>query len=243
MAALPRLLFSAALALLPAPALADVTARYALGKDVLTIEADDGGDWRVDLPGQFTLIRRGGIDYVVATVGEEAMVFKLDDLAEALRGKLLGASRTPGSDALTRERFALTAGPEVAVAGYKGVLWSFGPEKPSPSGRRLEVVTSKDKALAPVGAVFLALQGRIEALGAGQFAPDSNFLSLFRTIVASGTPIRAAKLMELASVDATAIDPKRFELPGPVRDAALLTQKYPTHAQTVVVPIASEPQP
>jgi hypothetical protein len=235
-AVLSRVLLSAALALLPAPALADVTARYAMGKDVLTIEADDDGDWRVDVPGKFTLIHRGAIDYVVMQRGPEAMVFKLEDLVAMIKPDL---QRTSGknTEAFMQAKFVLKRGGDVEVAGYKGASWNLGLEVPTPKGRTLDVVTSKDPALAPIGAVFLAVQRHVAALAADQFTPESNFLALVGKLVESGTPLRMAPLVELRSVDGTAIDPKRFELPGPVIDSAILQAELATRAE------GSEPAP
>lgn len=230
-AVLSRVLLSAALALIPAPALADVTARYAIGKEVLTIEADDGGDWRIDLPGKFTLIHRGAIDYVVMQQGPETMVFKLEDLVAMVKPELGRASGGKNSDDFMRARFVLTRGGDVEVAGYKGASWNLGLEVPRPKGRTLDVVTSDDPVLAPIGAVFLAVQRQVAALAADQFTPESNFLALVGKLVESGTPLRMAPLIELRSVDGAAIDPKRFELPGPVIDSEMLKAELATHGQ------------
>ncbi|TGX52596.1 hypothetical protein E5A73_13145 [Sphingomonas gei] len=233
---LPRLLLSAALALVPLPALADVTAHYAVGKDGLSIEADDGGDWRVEVPGQFSLIRRDKLDYIVLVQDKETTVFKLDDLIALAKPKLFGAHKP--SDPFTTARFALTDGGASEVAGYKGVRWNFGPEKADPNGPSLAVVTSKDPALAPIGAVFRALEQRVEGLAAGQFGAESNFVATVRRLFESGTPLSAAPLIVLRSVNTAEIDPKRFELPGPVLDSALLDLPGATDATTSMVPEA-----
>lgn len=239
---LRRLLLPATLALLPAPALADVTARYAVGAAELTIEAADGGDWRVEVPGEFTLIRRDKVDYVVMVMGKETMVFKLGDLLNTLKPKVSGKPGKAGPDAFTRAKFTLVRGADVVVAGYKGTNWSFGPEERRPGGHRAEVVTSKDPALAPVGAIFLEIGRQASALGEGQFGPDSNFLALANALFASGAPLRVEKVMELRSVDGAAIDPKRFVLPGPVLDPALMDSKT-TPGRTVTFEPLPPPQP
>lgn len=218
--ALPRVLLSAALALVPSPALADVTAQYAMGKDVLTIAADDGGDWRVDVPGEFTMIHRGAIDYVVIVQGGETMVFKLEDLVRLIKPRLPRTSG--GSEDFARARFALTRTGDAEVAGYKGMRWKLGLEVPRPKGHDVDVVTSADPALAPIGAVFLAVQRHIAELVGDQFTAESNLLALVARLAESGTPLRLAPLIELRSVDSTAIAPKQFELPGPVIDWAML---------------------
>ena len=241
-ALLPRVLLSAALALLPAPALADTTARYALGKDVVTVEVDDGGDWRVDVPGQFTLIRREGVDYIALKQGAEMMVFKLDELVAAVKPELR-ASGDAGSDPFTNGKFTLTRGADVTVGGYKGINWSFGPEVSQPKGHRAEIVTSKDPALAPVGAVFVALYRRLGELGGRQFGPDSNFLTLAGELIASGTPIRVASLAELRSVDKAAIDPKRFELPGPLIGADVMKSEAAVDSRKTGVTTERKPAP
>lgn len=59
-----RLLLPIAL-LLPAPALADVTARYDAHGAEFAVEVDDGGNARAGIDGRFALIRRDGVNYVV----------------------------------------------------------------------------------------------------------------------------------------------------------------------------------
>jgi hypothetical protein len=241
-AVLRGMLLPAALALFPAPALADVTARYALGKEVATIEVDDGGDWRLDVPGQFTLIRRGGVDYIALKQGAEMMVFKLDELVAAIKPEARAPGDT-GSDPFTNGKFTLTRGADVTIGGYKGVNWSFGPEAPQPKGHRAEIATSKDPALASIGAVFVALHRRVRELGVGRFGAESNFLALAGELVASGTPIRVTSLAELRSVDEAAIDPKRFELPGPVISADVMKSKVAADSQPVEVTLEPQPKP
>lgn len=238
-AVLSRLLLSATLALLPAPALADVTARYAVGSAELTIEADENGDWRVDLPGKFAVIRRDKTDYAVLVLDKETTVFKLDELIAAVKPTLPGNSGTAATDPFTHAKFSLVRGADVAVAGYKGTNWSLGPEVPRPGGHRAEIVTSKDPALAPIGTIFIELARHLRGFGEEQFGPDSNFLALADELLASGTLLRVEKLIELRSVDDAAIDPKRFQLPGPVAGPATLESKSGAH--TVQAEVAAPP--
>lgn len=207
---------AAVLLLAPLPALADVTARYAAGPVELTIEADDGGDWRFHVPGECTLIRRGGVDYIV--LGRpDPVVYKLDDfIAAADTAERLSAA----PQGFARAKFILARGADAEVAGRKGVTWRFGPEA-ADLGRPLAIVTSKDPALAPIGGVFVMLQQRLTRLLLGALPSESNLPQMIAALVETGTPLRVDTLFELRSVDTQTIDPKVFDLPGPVADIAM----------------------
>lgn len=230
---------AAAFALAPVPALADVTAQYAAGPVVLTIEADDRGDWRFDIPGECILIHRDGVDYLVLERGDRAGVFKLDDLLEAIGP---APSAKAKSEKFARVRFKMVQGAAAKVAGRNGTVWRFGPEEPG-LDRDLEIVTSKDPLLAPIGAVFSSLQPRASRLLLGAVTSESNLPQMVAELVATGTPVRVDSFFELRSVGTQPIDPQRFALPGPVLDAALLRAKAPPPVVKTEAPLPPPPPP
>lgn len=214
-------LLAAILALVPAQALADVTARYSMGKDVLTVEVDDGGNSRLGIEGMFSLIRRDGYDYVVMIPpGGEAKVTELGALMQIMAGAM--QDQKPPAGMFPEPKFALVSKGDVTVGGRAGTLWSFGPMAqpgdPKPQ-RAIELTMSADPALAPVGEVFrrtvMALLPQFSAI-----VPESSgFAPQAAELMAKGTPLRIDKKFELQSVETAEIDPKRFELPAPVISA------------------------
>lgn len=214
-----RYLLAAILALLPLPALADVTAHYSAGKDVLLVEVDDGGNTRIGIDGKFGIIRRDGVDYAVLSRPEGDT--KVVALAELLTIMSSAVTNTPKPEAMTVDKFVLVAKGDALVGARKGTLWNFGPEKEADGrpGDMLEIVISDDPALAPVAAVFrLTLDSLLPVLGA--MIPDSSgFAAQAATLIAKGAPLRVDKMIELQSVETGEIDPKRFELPAPVISA------------------------
>jgi hypothetical protein len=210
----------------PGPALADVTARYAIGggKQMLVVEIDDSGDSRVGIDGIFSVIRRGGVDYVVMDKPGERMVARLDDAINALKTR--HATVTDAKEPV----FVIAGGAEVQVAGYIATSWKFGPQ----GDEMLDVALSADPELVPVGellrrlaeSALVALEGRVIPVSS-QFAPR------LRELLAKGTPVKIAPLIELQSLDHKEIDAHRFDLPGPVVSAEVLARAIPTHAEPV----------
>jgi hypothetical protein len=229
-----RFLLPLAAALLPAPALADVTARYSAGGSTLTVEVAANGDSRFEMAGktQVVLFHRDGADYLaIHTEAEGNRVARLGDALTALIGpEPLGHSMHFVSNRLGAD----------SVLGYSGTVFSFGPDDEPP----LEFLMSPDPRLAPVGNVFRNLLEQFFAVEGGKlFDP-----ALVRPIFASGTPVRIgspkdasgpALLIELQSVSMDPIDPHRLELPGPVIPAEqvgpILSRPIPTHAEKVEV--------
>ncbi|RYY23325.1 MAG: hypothetical protein EOP62_20455 [Sphingomonadales bacterium] len=214
-------LFVAILALLPMPALADVTARYSTGKDVLLVEIDDNGNARVGIDGQFGLIRRDGTDYAVMIGADgETRVVELAELIE-LMGGANKASAGTANPAIERANFLLIAKGEATVAGRVGVIWSFGPEKENDGrpGEMLEVVMSADPTLAPIGTLLRRMMGTLQPFVAMIVPEASGFYPKAVELAAKGAPLRVAKI-ELQSIDTADIAAARFDLPAPVISAA-----------------------
>ena len=216
-----RLHFLAALvALLPLPALADVTARYSAGTDVLLVEVDDGGDSRIGIEGKFSIIHRDGVDYVVRMLpGGGSHVTRLADALGLFAELVAGPAPAGGAKELA---FRLVPQGEVRVGAWSGSAWSFGPDREADGrpGETIELAVSADPALAPVGTVFRRLVDlllpviRIAIPGSADFGPKALDLA------AKGTVLRIGTTLELQSITTDAIDSRRFDLPGPVIAAA-----------------------
>lgn len=220
-----RLFLAALLALAPLPALADVTARYGLdGDKELVVEAAEGGNSRVELPGKFAIIRRDGADYVVLYGKTGPKVFELQAMVVLMKAMLPKAAAAEAG----KTRFVAEPGPAPAVvAGRTGSIWLLrmleGPERDRKG--HVEIVTSSDAQLAPIGrTVARAAEVALDFM-AGFIPESTQFGAAARDILAKGTPLRiqpvdAGKpgkaVLALRSVDTATIDPKHFELPAPV---------------------------
>lgn len=217
-------LFLAAL-LAPLPALADVTARYGVDGKELVVEADEGGNSRVELAGKFAIIRRDGADYVVLYGKTGPKVFELQALATLFKAML------PKAAEKEKVQFGVEPGTAPAtVAGRTGSVWLMrmlaGPEKDHK--RHIEIVTSADPQLAPIGRIVARAADLALDFMAGFIPESTQFGAAARCILAKGALLRiqpvdsgvpGKAVFELRSVDSATIDPKHFELPGPVTSA------------------------
>ena len=211
----PAFLLALAAALLPAPALADITARYdAGGGRQIVIEVADNGDSRVQIDALIvlTIIHRDGADYVVMR--------DMDGMEHVARADaVLAVAVGPPPDKAGENPLVFEShrGGSDSVLGYAGVLWTFGPRGETP----IEFLISPDPRLIPIGNVFRNwAELIIGATGPMVFDPES-----FRPIFAEGTPVRisaltasgpAGEVIALQSVSMEAVNPARFTLPGPV---------------------------
>lgn len=237
-----RILAAAALSLAPLPAAADVTARYQVDRDALTIEVDDNGDYRAEIAGKFMLLRRGGMEYVVLFQGATPLVIErqafFDLVGTKLRGELAKSTEA-------RRDLVLTKSGEEEIAGRRGTLWTVALDKPG--GNRIEAVIAPDMDLAPVSTVFAGmLDGGLKAFGG--LIPESNLPELLREVFAKGAPLRVAMMVDLrlGSVSKAPIDSARFALPGPVVDAAAFDRALSgsdAKTEVVVPPPPPSPQP
>jgi len=234
---------AALFALAPLPAAADVTAQYDLGKEKLTVEVDDNGDYRAEVSGKFALMRRGGTEYVVFFKDQACVVER--DAFLALTSKMMPAD-LPKPTGEPSQRALVSAGGEETIAGRSGTLWKIRLDRPD--ANVIEAVMSPDRDLAPVGAIFAG----VADAGLKMFAamiPSADFADRAREIFAKGTPLRLVLMQEvrLVSVSTAAIDATRFALPGPVLDAAAfdaaMSASSPTHAEKVEIVPAPEPPP
>jgi hypothetical protein len=197
--------------LLPAPALADITARYTSKDAVFTVEIDDGGNARAGIDGKFVLIRRDGVDYVV--------LFGRDGRPHVARADAALAKFGEKSSPPRGWQTELTAEGDATVAGYPGSVWRFGPAgDPAP----LELVMSPDPTLAPIGEVFRRAASAFAQVIDKHGGENSDAAEGVRSLFSHGTPVRIREkredreLIALQSVSRAGIDSHRFDLPGPV---------------------------
>lgn len=206
-----RPLLALAALLLPAPALADVTARYAAGASRITVEAADSGDWRFEISGKLELIviHKGGEDFFAIRDSQDRLRVTR---APAALTALLGPPPA-GDHPMVFE--ALRGAPDT-LAGYSGARWTFGPHGEAP----MSLLMSPDPRLAPIGTVFRGLAELIIGASGEQLGPAQ-----LRLLFASGTPLRIGSptdakgpvfMVALESVSMAAIDRSRFDLPGEV---------------------------
>jgi hypothetical protein len=210
MRALHSLLALAAV-LLPAPALADVTARYTAGPGKLTVEAADNGDWRItiDGPRQVTIIHVAAGDFVKMPDKDGIVrTARAEDAFAALLAPS-GLSDAPAGTYMSKQ-----VGTD-SVAGFSGIRWTYGPAGEDP----VELLVSADPRLALVGVALRRLADLILAVSGNTLGPD-----VLRPILAGGTPLRISTagrdqsepLIQLDSVATDPIDPGRFGSWGPV---------------------------
>jgi hypothetical protein len=212
--------FAAALAFAPLPAAADVTAQYDLGHETLTVEVDDGGDYRAEVPGKVMLLRRGGMVYVVIFQGATPLVIERQAFLGIAKKLVSGTFPAPGGEP---RKVNISSAGEETVAGRRGTAWSVRVE--NVSGKTIRAVMSADRDLAPVGAVFAdVLDAGLQTFGA--MLPASNFGEALREVMAKGAPLRLSlgDELRLRSVSGAQIDAVRFALPGPAMDASAFDQ-------------------
>lgn len=233
-----RLLLAAILAWLPTAALADVTARYDIDKDALIIEADDGGNSRMELPGVAILIRRDGVDYIIMEAAGGTKVTRFADFLA-----LMAAPRRDEVPAgmFDNVRMVMTPMGETSIGGRAARLWSLAPTaqpnviKPP---RALEIAISVDPALAPIGDIFRRTAEAMLPYFAAFLPHTTRFAPTARMLLAKGTPLRIGNKFELQSVDNADIDHERFELPGPVIPAAEFAAAMEAPSKTVEVQLS-----
>lgn len=220
-----RLAIVAAIAVLgtASPAAADVTVRYAPGREggqALVIEADDQGRVRAEGGrGQLIIIRDGEI-YMTPPTEEDVFAARLEDffavgaeLFNRMLGEGLRVTRPTGYGLNER-------GPEM-VGAWRGTLYSIDPEGaadgPGSAPEGLELVVSSDPALAPAtratSQVFTALI-RTFALAFGGAPADLSAHA--QDVLGRGAVLRLDRQFRLESVAEGPVAATRFDLPGPV---------------------------
>ena len=84
-----------------------------------------------------------------------------------------------------------------------------------------------------LGLMGAVADSALEAFEGGVIPASSQFGPRLRELLAKGTPVKVAPLLELQSIDHKDIDAHRFDLPGPVVTAEELLEPIPTHAEPV----------
>lgn len=211
-----------------APALADVTLRYAPGPGGgprLTIEADDAGRVRAEgANGQVMIIRDGEI-YLIPPRPDRApdgvvVVGRLEDFAAVTMEML---QRLMGEGALfpASSGYTLDERGTETVGSWQGAVYAIAPdgvdETSGPAGRALELVVSEDPALAagrrPSQQVFGAL---VRMIGMAFGGDPPALIAQAAGVLARGTALRLDREFQLESIAEGPVPPARFDLPGPV---------------------------
>jgi hypothetical protein len=213
-------LFATALAMVPLPAAADVTARYQVGSAEVSVEVDDNGDYRAELPGKFALVHRGAADYVILLEGATPIVVERQAFLDLARRMVPGE---PAGSLKADEAVIIRQGPEEEIAGRRGTLWTIRLDRPD--GNTIDAVMSADRDLAPVGTAFASiLDAALKAFG--PLIPGAQLQPRLREVFAKGAPLRISMgdKLQLKSISTAPIDAARFALPGPAVDAAAFQQ-------------------
>jgi hypothetical protein len=232
-------LLLAFLLLLPVPALADVTAIYATGKEgknSMTVEASDDGRARVTFGENATLIYRDGTAYLSTHTSRGSFTVRLDDFLMVARE---GRALDPMPKSLREAKFELQSAGQETVAGYVGTAWqirqSNGPRE------NADAVSSEDPMLAPLARFFRAIVPKlVEAVGI--FEPNPSMAQMLVELFSKGAPLRFAPIMTLESAEIGPIEADRFEVPSPVlsleqlRTLQASEPKEPKESVTVEIP-------
>lgn len=204
----------ALLALLPAPALADLTAVYADPghKSAMTIEIAANGDVHGDMIGRpgTTFVRHQGEFYFIESSPSGPMVMRVDDMAQVMAEEIakLPADQRPFA---TPPRVpVLVRKGSATVGGRTGTAW-YMQQSDGQLAERPWVVISDDPALAPLGQAMasefdLSKRLLLPAMGEAPFQPMQDVLK-------TGTPITFTQV-ELKSVSNDPIPASHFALPG-----------------------------
>lgn len=211
------LALAVATALVPAPACADITARYGAPGAGVVVEVDDGGDARVELAGLFVLLRHQGVTWLQLDTPEGPCATELDPLITQLAADAAQGSRPRGLRPMR-----LVRGETGRIAGYTGTRWRLVPvEGPADSIPLQDVVLSDDPDLALLRPVFVAAgEFLITMLSAGDSGEESH-PEIIRELFAKGA-VLAIGDGALQSVNHREIDAARFVPAGTQVDAATM---------------------
>jgi hypothetical protein len=185
-----------------------------------TIYIDDAGNDRTDtfIGGKLlgTVIFRNDVAYVVERGQDGVVVMRQSDLIAASKGWLVGSC----SDC---QRFSsggytsysvLTLGPET-VNGRRGTRYALrGPDERGEVFS--EIVIADDAGLSNLGRVTLRQMASAQRSIGDVFPDRSDMTEKVGEILSKGAILRYGKSMRLDRVETGPIDPKLFDLPGPV---------------------------
>lgn len=223
------------LAAVAAPALAGLKATYVteLPKDTpkeigdmrMVVYVDDTGRDRTDIvtngKTMGSVIYRDGETYLIEHNPDGTVVVsRQSDLMTVMRETFLA---TLGKFKFPKEKVPATMyrivdlGPE-SVNGRAGMRYGLVEEGVAKGVEPLfQSVVSTDPALAPLARIMARQMLASQQSIAGIFPESTNLFTMTAAILAKGAPLRMEKLMHLDSVETVDIDPKLFDLPGPVQ--------------------------
>lgn len=204
-------------ALVPAPALADLTATYVAPHAIftMTIEIASNGDLRGDvgIPGNY-FITRAGHGYFISDGPSGPIVMRVEDIATVVSEELAKRDDHFPDEATT----AHDPKPEfvekgtVVINGRTGSAWYLKLENGQFSTKPWAVV-SHDPILAPLGRA-MAMQFDMSAAMMGKMMGGATGSGdAMEEILKTGAPLSFAGA-ELKTVSTTSISPARFELPA-----------------------------
>lgn len=199
------------LAILPHPALADITAEYYVWGPIgptMKVQVADNGDARVEMGGHLAAIRRNGVMYLVREDARGLFVLRKDEF-DRIEAQLERERGPLFSDAEMEGARIVEAGEET-VGGRRGTVLLIQEPGERADAREMAFVVSRDLDLRPVGEVVAQVFGR-----PGSPIPMPA-LDHVADIFARGTLIRMWVLLRLERTSGERIPPTAFDLPGPI---------------------------
>ncbi|MHA6718760.1 hypothetical protein ACX40Y_04840 [Sphingomonas sp. RS6] len=201
----------------------DVTAHYSVGggRGTITIKAAADGNLKVEA-GQQTLIRKGGVDYVVINDGSEKFAASFADFVGATADIAKQNGVEPKALPEDPDYEAIEVGEE-KVGEKKGEIWRVQP-KGNPNGDSIQIVINTDPAYANV-AKAVAMQTQLTGQRmATVYTSVPKAEQVLEDTLKKGMPLRMGEAMTLTDVTTGAIPASEFALPK-VLDRAALRQR------------------
>ncbi|QIG78381.1 hypothetical protein [Stakelama tenebrarum] len=209
-------------------------------KDGLVVYLATKGDAAKLEQGKRALLQRGGVDFLILPdthregnkmVSESAAVGRDDFLtvrhermaarARAFAEMMMRYDMKPSDLDPLPEITVLEQGEET-VAGHAGTLYWIGPSDGADIGF-VEIVLSRDAALAPVGRMFAKMIAPTDAVPQDEAGREDPMAAAVSRLSAEGTVLRYARaergrtvaedLYRLTLVEKSWTDPARFNLP------------------------------
>jgi hypothetical protein len=214
------------------PATATAAARAAL--PTLTVNADDGGQARIEMaaPGgppagqagarapSVALITREGVGYFALngpTPGQEIVGRQEDALAliaPIARGLASGSGRE-GVQEMMRQRIEIVPVGAETVAGVRGNLYRLVMISGETRSPPIEIVLSGDPRLAPAGRELVRLVDSLRPTLVAVAGGEPQIYAAIRALLGLGMPLRIANRLALDSFTIDDVPDSRFALPGP----------------------------
>jgi hypothetical protein len=240
----PLLLAALVAAMLPTPALADVTVRYRARSPAgapaatranppsLTISADDAGRarWEMAAPGtpaagarqpSVALIAREGVGYFALNGPQPGLqiVGRVDDAfaigMQFAAPILQGPARATVAQVMGQRVEIIPVGPET-VSGIQGNLYRIILVNGETRSPPMEVVVATDPRLAPIGREFVRMVESVRPTLVAMAGSEPQVYAALRGMMGLGAPLRIGAEMRIDSLSMDDVPDSRFALPGPV---------------------------